>query len=170
MLVQGYVSPAIPRSSDLAKINHTYKSSTCPVLLFSGNAWGEYRSVSINWSSETQINEWSRSERGIVALFTHTPRIYSSPHSCHIFFILHLVKACCRSVKCKLEYNIRFLKKQHILTGEMLDLLPSVLVVLLINFKFYMLPATIFQSRSCHKSFKLLSYWRDIRCFQILVT
>lgn len=56
--------PSIPSSSDPAKINPTYKSGTCPVLLSSGNAWGEHRSVSINFSSQIQINEWSRRERG----------------------------------------------------------------------------------------------------------
>lgn len=62
MLVLGYIPP-------FAKINSTYKSSTCPVLLFSGNAWGEYRSVSINFSSKTQIDEWSRRERGIIPMW-----------------------------------------------------------------------------------------------------
>lgn len=101
MLVLGYSPPPSSRSTDLAKINPTYKSSTCPVLLFSGNAWGEYRSVSINLSSQTQINEWSRSERGIMALFRYPPRIYSSPQPSHISFILYLANACYSSLKCK---------------------------------------------------------------------
>lgn len=80
----GIHSPPIPRSVDPAKINPTYKSSTCPVLLFSGNAWGEFRSVSINFSSQTQLNEWRRRESGIVALFRYAPRIHCSPQPSHI--------------------------------------------------------------------------------------
>ena len=56
----------------------------------------------------------------------------------HISFVLLSVNACYRSVKCKLEYNIRFLQKQHISAGEMLDLLPCMLAVLTITFKLCM--------------------------------
>lgn len=108
--------PSIPTFSRLAKINPTYKSSTCPVLLFSGNAWGDYRSVSINFSSRTQINEWSRSESGIAALFRHTPGIRRSPTVPLVsLVILRSANARYRSVKCKLKYNIRFLEKQPFL-------------------------------------------------------
>lgn len=96
-----------------------------------------------------------------MALFRHTPRVYSCPHYSHIFFILHLVQAWYRSVKCKLEYNTRFLKKQHIRTGGMLDFVPSVpSVVLPINFKLRMFYIVIFQSMQCHK------VQQDIHCFE----
>lgn len=63
-----------PVSSNLAKINRTNNRSTCPVLVFSGNAWGEHRSVSINFSSETLINGWSRRERETSQPCLHTRR------------------------------------------------------------------------------------------------
>lgn len=91
-----------PVSSNLAKINGAYNRSTCPVLVFSGNAWGEHRSVSINLSSETPINGWSRSERDIAAVFTHTQRVCGSPRPSHILCLLRSVEVLCRSVKCKL--------------------------------------------------------------------
>lgn len=71
-----------------------------------------------------------RQHLSVAALFRYTPRIYCSLHFLHISFILHFVNAWYRSVKGKLEYSITFLQRQYISTGEMLHLLPSVLVVL----------------------------------------